>query len=88
MSDTDTPDADDIALTFPAGNLVRLVAMLAYIEETHDEQLVRGWAGKQLEDIQEQTRIQLGDVAAYQDDIEAIADGELSDMPEQVQGSV
>ena len=74
----DIPD-EDVSFTMPTGDAVRLATMLLYVEETHEERIVRGWAGKMLSSIQDETQLNLDDVAAYQDDIDRIADGELGD---------
>jgi len=53
-------------------DIVRLTAILMFVEETHDNDIVRGWAGKLLAQIQADATLTEDDVAGQQTDVDRI----------------
>jgi hypothetical protein len=50
-----------------------------FVEETHDNDIVRGWAGKLLEEVQTQTQLDDDEVVQQQGDIDRIVASAISE---------
>jgi len=68
MPSTDVPSID----LQSQSDIVRLTAILMFVEETHDNDIVRGWAGKLLAQIQADATLTEDDVAGQQTDVDRI----------------
>lgn len=75
MPSTDTPTIDMQSRS----DVVRLTAILMFVEETHDNDIVRGWAGKLLEQVQTQTQLNDDEVVQQQGDIDRIVASAISE---------
>ena len=75
MPSTDTPTID----LQSRSDIVRLTAILMFVEETHDNDIVRGWAGKLLEEVQAQTQLDDDEVVQQQGDIDRIVASAISE---------
>lgn len=76
MPTNDTPSID----LQSRSDIVRLTAILMFVEETHDNDIVRGWAGKLLTQIQADADLTDDDVAGQHVDVDRImASVDMSD---------